>query len=56
MDIRSDLYSLGVVLWEMVTGHAVFRGSSAEVMYQHQHAPLAIEELEACPAAGRYSP
>ena len=42
VDIRSDLYSLGVVLWKMVTGHAVFRGSPAEVMYQHQHAPLPI--------------
>jgi predicted ATPase len=46
VDIRSDLYSLGVVLWEMVTGHAVFRGSPAEVMYQHQHAPLPLQELE----------
>ena len=49
MDIRSDLYSLGVVLWEMVTGHAVFRGSPAEVMYQHQHASLPLEQLEAVP-------
>jgi hypothetical protein len=32
-----------------VTGHAVFRGSPAEVMYQHQHAPLPLELLEAGP-------
>src|ERR1700680_2315217 len=49
VDIRSDLYSLGVVLWEMVTGHVVFRGSPAEVMYQHQHAPLPLDLLEAVP-------
>jgi predicted ATPase len=46
VDIRSDLYSLGAVLWEMVTGHMVFRGSPAEVMYQHQRAPLPLEKLE----------
>jgi hypothetical protein len=49
VDIRSDLYSLGVVLWEMVTGHAVFRDSPAEVIYQHQHAPLPLDLLEAVP-------
>jgi serine/threonine protein kinase len=49
VDIRSDMYSLGVVLWEMVTGHVVFRGSPAEVMYQHQHAPLPLDLLEAAP-------
>ena len=49
VDIRSDLYSLGVVLWEMVTGHAVFRGSPPEVMYQHQHAALPLEQLQRIP-------
>jgi serine/threonine protein kinase len=49
VDIRSDLYSLGLVLWKMVTGHAVFRGSFAEVMYQHLHAPIPLEQLEGLP-------
>jgi predicted ATPase len=49
VDIRSDLYSLGVVLWQMVTGHAVFKGSPAEVMYQHQQAPLPLERLKDVP-------
>jgi serine/threonine protein kinase len=46
VDIRSDLYSLGVVLWEMLTGEVPFRGSPAEVMYQHQYAPLPLERFE----------
>jgi tetratricopeptide (TPR) repeat protein len=46
VDIRSDLYSLGVTLWVMVTGQTPFRGPSAEVMYQHQHAPLPLERLK----------
>jgi predicted ATPase len=49
VDIRSDLYSLGVILWKMVTGRSVFKGTPAEVMYQHQHAPLPIALLEALP-------
>jgi serine/threonine protein kinase len=49
VDIRSDLYSLGVTLWVMVIGQTPFRGPPAEVMYQHQHAPLPLERLKDVP-------
>jgi serine/threonine protein kinase len=49
VDARSDLYSLGVTLWVMVTGQTPFRGPSAEVMYQHQHPPLPLERVKDVP-------
>src|SRR5271157_5644158 len=49
VDIRSDLYSLGVTLWKTLTGQTPFHGSSAEVMYQHQNAPLPVEQLNGIP-------
>src|SRR5215468_4505768 len=48
-DIRSDLYSFGVTLWEMLTGSAPFRGTPGEVMHQHQHVPIPLEHLEDVP-------
>ncbi len=49
VDIRSDLYSLGTTLWAMLTGRTPFRGTPGEVMHQHQHAPLPLEQLQDLP-------
>jgi serine/threonine protein kinase/RNA polymerase subunit RPABC4/transcription elongation factor Spt4 len=49
-DIRSDLYSLGVTLWEMLSGKLPFSGTAAELMYQHQHAEPPTQKLRNIPA------
>src|SRR5947207_4192803 len=53
IDVRSDIYSLGVTLWYMLAGRAPFGGSLAQVMSQHLHKPPPLEQLQDLPAALR---
>lgn len=46
VDHRADIYSLGVVLYEMVTGRVPYRSeSSIGTMFQHVHEPLPSPRL-----------
>lgn len=46
VDHRSDIYSLGVVLYEMITGRVPFQGQSTHIIQQHlKDMPVAPRRL-----------
>jgi serine/threonine protein kinase len=50
VDFRSDIYSLGVVIFELFTGRVPFRAStSVETVKLHLHAPVPLEGPDAPP-------
>ena len=40
-DRRSDLFAMGVVLWEMLSGRRMFDGDAASVLHRLAHEPIA---------------
>jgi serine/threonine protein kinase/formylglycine-generating enzyme required for sulfatase activity len=48
-DGRSDIYSLGVTLWYMLTGKPTFSGSLASVITQHLDKPPPFDDLPSLP-------
>ena len=49
IDIRSDLYAVGIVLWHMLTKVTPFNGTPTQVAAQHLQSPLPISELRHLP-------
>jgi serine/threonine protein kinase len=49
VDIRSDIYCLGITLWQMVTDSLPFSGSPSEIAVQHLQSRLPFAKLQHLP-------
>ena len=49
IDIRSDLYAVGITLWQMLTKATPFSGTPTQVAAHHLQSPLPIGQLRQLP-------
>lgn len=48
-DKSTDIYALGILLFQLCTGHLPFTGSDNEILLAHMRKKLPLKELKNCP-------
>lgn len=44
-DVTTDIYALGILLFQLITGHVPFEGPTLDVMQTQIHTPMPMEEV-----------
>lgn len=44
-NFSTDLYAVGILFFELVTGHRPFNGSNSEVANMHRNSPMPLDEI-----------
>lgn len=46
IDNRSDIYSVGILFYHLLTGHIPYKGNDVEIMSQHLNGKMPLHEIE----------